>query len=72
MPRQIASTGFGYASCCYDAKTGLYYARARYYDSRLGRFLSADPLGQGPGLNLYAYVGNDPINNVNPPRMIRD
>ena len=44
----------------------MYYARARYYDPRLGRFLSTDPLGQGQGLNVYAYVDNDPLNNVDP------
>jgi RHS repeat-associated protein len=48
----LAATGFGYAGYRYDAETGLYYARARYYDPRLGRFLSTDPLGQGPGLNV--------------------
>ncbi len=43
--------------------TGLYYNRARYYNPRLQRFISEDPLGFAPGdTNLYAYVGNGPIN----------
>ncbi len=62
----LIGTGFGYAGYRYDAETGLYQTGARYYDTRLGRFLSTDPLGQGPGLNVYAYVGNDPLNNVDP------
>jgi RHS repeat-associated protein len=45
-----------------DAETGLDYAFARYYDSRLGCFLSADPLGgdvsDPQSLNRYAYVEN--------------
>ena len=44
-----------------DSETGLYYNRARYYDSSLGRFISADPKGYAAGLNLYAYVKNNPL-----------
>jgi len=50
----------------YDQETGLYYMRARYYDSRLGRFLSEDPIGVAGGLNLYAYGWNDPVNIIDP------
>ena len=49
-----------------DAETGLYYYRARYYDPVAGRFLQADPAGLVDGLNLYAYVRNDPLNFVDP------
>ncbi len=46
----------------FDADTGLYYYRARYYDPDLGRFLSPDPLGfAGGDVNLYAYAGNNPL-----------
>ena len=34
----------------------------RYYDPRLGRWLSRDPMGEAGGFNLYAYCGNDPVN----------
>ncbi|MBI4640627.1 MAG: RHS repeat-associated core domain-containing protein [Candidatus Tectomicrobia bacterium] len=48
---------YTYTSREYDAESGLYYYRARYYDPRSGRFLSEDPLRfLGGDLNLYAYV----------------
>ncbi len=46
-----------------DPDSGLYYLRARYYDPAVGRFLSQDPLPTG---NLYAYVGNNPVNLIDP------
>ncbi|OGX04195.1 MAG: hypothetical protein A3G87_01380 [Omnitrophica bacterium RIFCSPLOWO2_12_FULL_50_11] len=47
----------------YDHETGLYYLRRRYYDPRIGRFLSRDPVYGG---NLYAYVRNNAINIPDP------
>ncbi len=42
--------------------TGLYYYRARYYQPRLQRFLSEDPIGfLGGDVNLYGYVGQNPV-----------
>ncbi|CAH1090967.1 RHS repeat-associated core domain-containing protein [Candidatus Nitrotoga sp. 1052] len=46
--------------------TGVYYYRARYFDPMLKRFISADPIGIAGGLNLYAYVGGDPLSWVDP------
>ena len=46
--------------------TGLYYYRARYYSPKLQRFISEDPIGFAGGLNLYAYVENDPVNWTDP------
>lgn len=50
----------------YDAETGLYYYRARYYDPVLRRFVSKDPIGLHGGINPYAYVENDPVNATDP------
>ena len=58
-----------------DSETGLDYAFARYYNSRLGRFMSADPLagnmGDPQSLNRYAYVENNPTNYLDPFGMLR-
>ena len=50
----------------YDAETQLYFDRARYLDPALGRFVSEDPIGLDGGINLYAFVGNDPVNGWDP------
>jgi len=50
----------------YDRESGLYFYRARYYDPSLGRFVSQDPIGITDDVNLYAYVGNNAINRVDP------
>ncbi|MBK7709200.1 MAG: RHS domain-containing protein [Acidobacteria bacterium] len=51
----------------YDDFTGLHYYRARWYDGNLGRFISEDPIGfAGGDVNLYGYVGNGPVELVDP------
>ena len=50
----------------YDAETGLYYYRTRYYSPTIGRFLSFDSIGQKDDVNLYAYGYDDPLNKTDP------
>ena len=49
-----------------DTETALYYYRARYYDPQAGRFLSEDKLRFSAGPNFYRYVGNAPLNAIDP------
>ena len=47
--------------------TGLYYYRARYYSPTFQRFIAQDPIGfAGGDPNIYAYVGNDAVNLLDP------
>ncbi len=58
---------FGFAGGLYDVDTGLVRFGARDYDALIGRWTNKDPIGFAGGqTNLYAYVGNDPINVIDP------
>jgi len=46
--------------------TGLHLFRARYYSAPRQRFLGEDPIGFGGGVNVYAYVENNPLGFVDP------
>jgi RHS repeat-associated protein len=69
---QTASSGsltnpFRFAGRELDSETGLYFFRARYYDSQTGRFISEDPIGfSGGDSNVYRYSFNDPVNLEDP------
>jgi RHS repeat-associated protein len=60
------STRYTYTGREIDSDTGLIYYRARLYDAQLGRFISEDPIGIQSGINFYSYVGNNPINLIDP------
>jgi RHS repeat-associated protein len=63
-------TRAGYTGHEHDRDLGLIDMRGRIYDTLSSQFISRDPVTQAPfwsqGLNGYAYVFNDPINNVDP------
>ena len=44
--------------------TGLYYYGYRYYDPETGRWLNRDPIEERGGVNLYGFVGNDPVGRI--------
>jgi RHS repeat-associated protein len=45
-----------------DAVSGYYLYKYRHYDPALGRWPSRDPIEEDGGINLYAFVGNEPVN----------
>lgn len=55
----------------YDAETGFYYFRARYYDPATQRFVQEDPIGYGGGVNLYAYGDGNPTNGRDPSGLLK-
>lgn len=63
---------FQYTGQMWLPELGMYHYKARTYSPTLGRFLQPDPAGDADGLNLYAYVGNDPVNSVDPTGMFAD
>lgn len=57
----------------YDRETGLIEMGVRPYDPMDGRFLSRDPIGfEGGDVNLFAYVGNNVINKIDPSGLSSD
>lgn len=60
-----------YKGYVYDRESKLYYLKSRYYNPRIGRFISMDEVSYvNPkdinGLNLYAYCNNNPIMYYDP------
>jgi RHS repeat-associated protein len=57
---------FGFGGLFHHGPSGLDLATFRTYDSKAGRWLSRDPLGEGVDYNLYRYCGNNPISYIDP------
>jgi len=69
--QESCPNSYAYTGREWDAEAGLYYYRARWYDSKIGRFMSEDPIGFESGdVNLFRYVGNSPINRIDPSGLV--
>ena len=72
----VASTGasgvagssypFAFTGANYNSTDELVYLRARYYSPVLDRFIKEDPVGLAGGINVYAYVDDDPVDRTDP------
>ncbi len=66
----LAADKWKFTSYERDSESGLDYAMFRFDSTRLGRFMTPDPLGgyatNPQSLNRYSYVQNDPVNSVDP------
>jgi len=63
---QAVTADFGYAGMYANKSSGLNLTVFRVYDPDEGRWLSRDPIQEQDGLNLYAYVKDNPINRIDP------
>ncbi len=61
-----STNGYAFTGREWDAEIGLYYYRARYYDPKIGRFISEDPIKFAGGVNFFSYVHNNAVNKTDP------
>lgn len=66
IPDSSNAGRFQYTGQAWLPEAGRYHYRARTYDPNTGRFQQPDPILWAGGMNLYAYVGNDPVNGIDP------
>jgi RHS repeat-associated protein len=63
-PEQSDRLEYGFSTKPLDAETGFIYYIHRYYGPRHGHWLSRDPMQEAGGLNLYGFVGNGGVGNI--------
>ena len=61
-----ATVRFQYTGQAWLPELNMHYYKARLMNPAIGRFMQSDPIGYAGGVNLYAYVGGDPVNFTDP------
>lgn len=69
-PQGSSSVRFKYTGQAWLSELGMHYYKARVYAPTLGRFMQSDPIGYSAGVNMYTYVGGDPVNATDPSGMV--
>lgn len=65
-PQAWGGSRFSYTGQIALPEVALYHYKARVYDPKCGCFLQTDPVGYKDNLDLYEYVGDDPLNHADP------
>ena len=65
-PTGSVTVNLRYAGMYADSETGLYYNWHRYYDPKIGRYITSDPIGLRGGLNTYLYARANPLRYIDP------
>jgi RHS repeat-associated protein len=55
----------------WDEESGLHYNRHRYYDPKLGRYVTQDPIGLRGGVNQSVYISSNPVRAADPLGLVR-
>ncbi|MFM1945070.1 MAG: hypothetical protein RI897_4052 [Verrucomicrobiota bacterium] len=65
---QRAFTGnrYRFSSKEVHLRSGMYHYGYRFYNPSTGRWINRDPIGERGGINLYGFVGNEPLAAVDP------
>ena len=63
---QAVENPFRFPGQYYDPETGLHYNYFRYYNPQTGRYITPDPIGLDGGINLFGYVGGNPVSWIDP------
>ncbi|HEX4986922.1 MAG TPA: RHS repeat-associated core domain-containing protein [Burkholderiales bacterium] len=50
----------------FDAETNNHYNYFRDYSPDIGRYIRSDPIGLRGGINMYSYVGDNPLSRIDP------
>lgn len=71
VAKTVDANEWGFSTKAVDSATGLLYYGHRYYDPVTGRWPSRDPIAEEGGINVYGFIGNDPVNFIDMLGLVR-